>query len=636
MQRLSLVVAGVPALAAALEATGRFEVVHSVESTGGLRQLVGGGLLKGTKPSEMVFLFGDTLTVDTPQTPLSALLAKLTTSGWKVILVALSPKAKDLVVAYPAAGILEGPFQVNTTLGAIAGITGVSAGLDPVDNGFETINLSGRALSSPPAQRQAPPVQRQAPVADAGWSTPTVAPVEEAAPFKAAPAPVQAQTPAAPAQPVAPTGGWDTPSFGTPPASFDAPAPAGTPAAPTGGWPDPVGTPVVPGAPTAPRRALRRPSDSVEAPAPTSWDAPPATSAPAPVNNPWGGAPNDFQSPPMVPGVAPAPDSFQTPGLTPGGFESGPVPGGFGGDDNRGPVARPGAYGSQHAVAERRGYVITITAPKGGTGKSSLTLNLATYLGLRLKAQGKTVCVIDTNFQQADTGKYLNVYNPNITNIVRDQTALQRDRIASHLVHRPDLNISALLGPATPMDASPVYINAKLYCQVLEILRQLYDYILIDTPVAEKFHDIFSGFALPQADFIIVPVAPNLPTLLNADAWLRTITAPRHTGGDDVDERKIGVVLNRAKANIDCSEEEVRQELASWNFLGSIPETDEWQRANNNYELVATKNFAELNEAFAHVLYAATNEQVLMENLSAPTVAKAGMGATLRRFLGRG
>ena len=305
--------------------------------------------------------------------------------------------------------------------------------------------------------------------------------------------------------------------------------------------------------------------------------------------------------------------------------------------DVQGPVARnAGAYGAQHAERKRRGWAITITAPKGGTGKSSLTLNLASYLGLRLRAEGKTVCVIDANFQQADTGKYLNVYNPNITNIVRDQTALQKDRIASYLVHRNDYAISALLGPATPQDASPIYINARLYTQILDVLRELFDYILIDTPVAEKYHDIFSGFALPQADYIIVPVAPNIATLMNADAWLRSITQPKHTGGDEVDERKVGIVLNRAKDNIDCSEEEVRQELASWNFIGSIPETDEWQRANNNNELVATKNYAELNEAFAKVLYAATGERSLLENLSAPLAEDTRLGAKLRGILRKG
>lgn len=284
-------------------------------------------------------------------------------------------------------------------------------------------------------------------------------------------------------------------------------------------------------------------------------------------------------------------------------------------------------------MARRRGFVITVTAPKGGTGKSSLTLNLAAYLGLRLRAEGKNVCVIDTNFQQADTGKYLNVYSPNITSIVKDPTALSRERLPEFLVHRPDLNISALLGPALPKDANPVFINSRLYSELLAILRELYDYILIDTPVAEKYHSIFQEFALPQADFILVPVAPNIPTLMNADMWLREITQPKHAGGLEIDVDRIGIILNRYEEGIECSEEEVVKELASWLYIGNIPETKEWKVCNNRNELVATRNYSELNEAFARVLHMATGEPSLSADLNHLEPTKTGLARRLRKLL---
>lgn len=277
--------------------------------------------------------------------------------------------------------------------------------------------------------------------------------------------------------------------------------------------------------------------------------------------------------------------------------------------------------------------MITVTAPKGGTGKSSLTLNLAAYLGLRLRAEHKTVCVLDTNFQQADTGKYLNVYSPNITNIVKDPSALSADRIGEFLVHRQDLNISALLGPALPGDANPVYINARLYGAVLEVLRELYDYILIDTPVAEKYHSIFQEFALPKADFVLVPVAPNIPTLMNADLWLREITGPKHAGGLAIEAERIGILLNRYEEGIECSEEEVIKELASWRYIGNIPETKEWKACNNRNELVATRNFSELNEAFARALYVATGEQALAADMHHLPPTRAGVVSRLLKTI---
>lgn len=599
---LNLVVAGLPGLATALEASGRFGQVFPVATTGGLRDLIQKGVLSGSK-DELVFLFADNLACDTPQTTMIDLLRKLTSSKWKVILVALTPGAAELAAANPGSGLLEGPFTVNLTLGAISGM-GI-APLQPVTDGFEPVEVTGAVAAPKPA------------TAPTGWTTAVVEPEAGAPPPPSAvgawaptpvsapePAPVRAPQPPAPFQP-----------------QPQPPAPAG-PAA----WAAPTTAPVFEEPAPAPAPGRRSLADvrSTQPPAaqppagPSAWSQGEPAASPAPL--PQG--PGGWSEP--EPEAQPVPWGSAAPG--PVGW----------GPGEQAPVARAGTYGAQHALTKRRGFVITITAPKGGTGKSSLTLNLASYLGLRLRAQGKTVCVIDTNFQQADTGKYLNQYTPNITNIVKDPSAMALDRIAQYLVHKPELGLSALLGPATPVDANPVYINGQLYCQVLEVLRQLYDYILIDTPVAEKYHGIFTEFALPQADFIVVPVAPNVPTLMNADAWLRSVTAPRPAGGDGVDPAKIGVVLNRAEEGIDCSEEEVRQELASWTYVGSIPETKEWKRANNNNELVATKNYHELNEAFARVLHAATGEAALMEGVGSLVADTPGLGARLRRMLKKG
>jgi cellulose biosynthesis protein BcsQ len=300
-----------------------------------------------------------------------------------------------------------------------------------------------------------------------------------------------------------------------------------------------------------------------------------------------------------------------------------------------GPVAREGTYPSVPATATRRGWVITVAVSKGGTGKSSLSLNLGAFLGMRLRMLNKTVCVVDSNFQQADAGKYLDQFHPNINTIADNPALLTKERILEGLVHKVEYNLSVLLGPATPDDGNPININSLLYNEILDLLRQHYDYIIIDTPVAEKHHEIFTNFALPRADYIVVPVAPSFPTLHNADNWLRAaVVQPRHAGGAGKDPSQIGVVLNRAEDGIGCSVDDVHMTMASWNFLGSIPETKEWKLANNNNELVAPKNFVELNQAFATVLYAATGEAVLLSNIEAPE-RKGGLRGIVERLRGR-
>jgi septum formation inhibitor-activating ATPase MinD len=132
----------------------------------------------------------------------------------------------------------------------------------------------------------------------------------------------------------------------------------------------------------------------------------------------------------------------------------------------------------------------------------------------------------------------------------------------------------------------------------------------------------------------VVPVTPNWAALMNADSWLNAVCTPRHSGGDGVDERKVGIVLNRAKVTVDCSEEDVRQELSRWNFIGLIPENDAWQRCDNNGELIATQRFTDINDAFSRILYAATKERALLNDVYIPTDTKKKQ-SIIKKLLGR-
>jgi MinD-like ATPase involved in chromosome partitioning or flagellar assembly len=576
---LTVVVAGLPALAGAMDRSRLFRQVIDVRSTSQLRNSV--AAVKGLPKEEVVFVFADTLAADIPNVPVSQLVSRLAQSGYPVVVAALSPQGVEIVRANPQTGLLAvPPLTLNAALAAISGLSTVGT-IPPHAGGYDELSLTGTGSVAHDPLTSAATTQTPAPVA---------APVEAPA-FR---------TPALSSDNPAPS--FQVPSFGAKPAPAAEPVRNETPS-----FTAPVER--------APQSAF---GPSFTTPANPAAAAP--STQPAPVSAPA------FERP----AAATETPAFQTPAFGSSG--------GFGSEQQgfSGPVNRSG-YQASMPKGERRGMVITVAVPKGGAGKSSLSLNLAAFLGMTLRAEGKKICIVDLNYQQADIGKYLGRFAPNVLDFVQDPRYLHEDLVLEKLVHRDDINISALLGPPNPNDGNPAWMTPKLYNDLIDLLKKHYDVILLDCPVAERFLPIMQQVALPRADFVAVPVNPNVATLLNTANWLRqAVNASAHEGGAGISLEKVGIVLNRAKDNIDCSEDDVRAALASWRFLGSIPETDEWQRANNRNEIVATYNYVELQEAFAEVLYEITGESALLAHTTGPRQSNDGVLAKLRDALRRG
>jgi len=595
VSRPYIVVAGLKGLAEKIGPTGYFEKVLEAGDCAELIALVSGSEVSNKGVRDILFVFADNLTQGNTSYDVSAITRTLTDNQYSCMLVMVTAGGAELARRNPKVVALSTPLKLNDFLFSISSQFGFD--VRPVEGGGEP--FSPERLEAPKGPGIKEPNRDWAPPGvkgtnDHGWNDPSNTPVKT----EPVQEPQNNWAPPGQAEPRKEPSGWEVPKEGpsTEPEKTDAwqaPVERGG-----GGW-------------NAPNEPVEEPS---------SWNPPQTSQGSQPNAENWNATPawsNQYAQNQQNQGWGEQQNQ------------------GWGNPNmgQNGPVMRPGTYHAVPQAGGRRGFVMAVSVSKGGTGKSSLTLNLGAFLGMRMRSQGKTVCVVDANFQQADAGKYLDVYSPNIFTIANDPKLLRSDRIFEGLVHKPEYNMSVLLGPATPDEGNPMKVNDRLYTEIVELLREHYDYIIIDTPVAEKYHDLFQKFVLPTADFIIVPVAPNFATLHNADNWLRSsVTAPKHSGGAEFDPNAVGIVLNRAEENIGCSEADVRHTLSSWRFLGSVPETSEWKAANNRNELVAPKNYAELSHAFAEVLYGATNEPILLENYNAPAAKKKGVSGLLGRF----
>jgi pilus assembly protein CpaE len=180
------------------------------------------------------------------------------------------------------------------------------------------------------------------------------------------------------------------------------------------------------------------------------------------------------------------------------------------------------------------GRVLALYGAKGGVGTTTIAINAAIALHREL---GRKVCLVDGNLQFGDHRVFLDLGldRKSIVDIVTAPT-MDQDLIRQVLV-KHDSGIDLLLAPPTPETAelvTPEHIPA-----ILEHLRGLYDYILID--IDKRLDDVNLG-VLEAADTILVVMTADLSCLKNVRLVLETIG---HLG---YESDKIRLVLNRSNA----------------------------------------------------------------------------------------
>ena len=180
------------------------------------------------------------------------------------------------------------------------------------------------------------------------------------------------------------------------------------------------------------------------------------------------------------------------------------------------------------------GRVLALYGAKGGVGTTTIAINAAIALHREL---GRKVCLIDGNLQFGDHRVFLDLGldRKSIVDIVTAPT-MDQDLIRQVLV-KHDSGIDLLLAPPSPETAelvTPEHIPA-----ILDNLRDLYDYILID--IDKRLDDVNLGI-LEAADTMFVVLTADLSCLKNVRLVLETIV---HLG---YESSKLQLVLNRSNA----------------------------------------------------------------------------------------
>ena len=192
------------------------------------------------------------------------------------------------------------------------------------------------------------------------------------------------------------------------------------------------------------------------------------------------------------------------------------------------------------------GQIVTVFSAKGGCGKTTLAINLG--VALAKQSANARVCVVDLDLSFGDVAISLQL-SPlrTIADGLPMVGHLDMAGTASLLTaYQPGL--AMLLAPVTPGDAEKV--PPRLVGELLGVLRNMFDYVVVDTPAAFSEHVLTSIDVSSQLVLITTPDVPALKNLRVTLDMLDLLSYPRQIRS---------VVINRSDSKVGLSLEHVER-----------------------------------------------------------------------------
>ncbi|HEX5708134.1 MAG TPA: AAA family ATPase [Pyrinomonadaceae bacterium] len=192
---------------------------------------------------------------------------------------------------------------------------------------------------------------------------------------------------------------------------------------------------------------------------------------------------------------------------------------------------------------KKRGRTVAVFSSKGGCGTTFIATNFAATLGA-------PAVLVDLNLQSGDLGLFLGVEPKfSIADLVENRARVDDALLRSYLAPHSE-RLSLLAAPREADSADD--IKPEHIFEVLEILRERYDYVVIDP---QHTFDAITLAALDQADDIILVLTLDIPAIRctqRALAIFDRLGYPRH---------KIHIVVNRWSKQIDLDLRQVERYL---------------------------------------------------------------------------
>lgn len=198
--------------------------------------------------------------------------------------------------------------------------------------------------------------------------------------------------------------------------------------------------------------------------------------------------------------------------------------------------------------------VITVFGSKGGLGKTTVAVNIAT----KLAEKKKKVALVDLDLQFGDVHIFLDIDpKDTIAEFVQEVYAPNIDSVRSYMVIHPN-GIHVLCAPKSPEYAE--IVTAEKVQSLLSLLRTYYDYVIIDT--APSFNEV-TLTAIESSSTVLFVTGLDISILRNSKLSMNILDSLQQ-------KEKIKVIVNRMVEDNTITLSDV-QNILDWPIWAKIP-----------------------------------------------------------------
>jgi len=193
------------------------------------------------------------------------------------------------------------------------------------------------------------------------------------------------------------------------------------------------------------------------------------------------------------------------------------------------------------------GRIIMVYSPKGGTGVTTIAVNLA----VTLNNDETRVVLVDGNLQFGDVAVFLNEQGKNtILDLAPRSDELDPEVVEGVMIKHASSGLRVLAAPSKPEHAD--HVNSDQFSKLIKYLRQVYPYVVVDT--SHMLNDITLA-ALDACDVLVLVVTQDIPAVKNVRLFLDLM----NTIG--VQRERLCFIMNKYDKRISITPEKIGENL---------------------------------------------------------------------------